>query len=331
MTRMFNSRTVSAAAVRKVIVFGGGGFIGSTTVERLLQEGYEVRIFEHPRVRPYRTFSPSEKVEWLSGDMLSERDVSSAVSGMDAVLHLVSFTLPKNSNEDILYDVQTNLVAAVQLLNAMLLHRVGKIIFISSGGTVYGIPKSVLVDESHPTDPLVSYGITKLTIEKYLKLFQHLYGIRSIILRVSNAYGPRQRLETSQGAVAIFLDRALRGLPIEIWGDGSVVRDYIYVDDVADAFIKALAYGGEESVFNISSGVGISLNELLDVIERGGEKPLIRRYMAGRPFDVPYNVLKNELALQELGWGPRTSLRQGLLNTIAWLQGQRNQEDAGLG
>lgn len=318
---------IAPALIRKIVVFGGSGFIGSAVVDRLLKDGYELRIFEHPRVKPYRAFSSSEKIEWYSGDMLSEHDVSRAVTGMDAVLHLVSFTLPKNSNEDILYDVQTNLTAALQLLNVMRSQKVGKIIFISSGGTVYGIPKYVPVDETHPTDPLVSYGITKLTIEKYLLLFQHLYGIKSVILRVSNAYGPRQRLETSQGAVGIFLDRALRGLPIEIWGDGSTVRDYVYVDDVANAFAKALIYEGSQTVFNISSGVGVSLNQLLDEIEALIDKPVIRKYMDGRSFDVPSNVLNNNLSKKELGWSSNMPLQQGLLKTIAWLQQNRDVEN----
>ncbi len=251
----------------KVVIFGGGGFIGSSVVDRLLQDGHMLRIFEHPLVKPYRSFSAYEQVEWFAGDMLSKHDVLSAVVGMDVVLHLVSFTLPKNSNDDILYDVQTNLTATIQLLNAMVVHQVNKIIFISSGGTVYGAPKYIPIDEDHPTTPLVSYGITKLAIEKYLLLFQHLYGIQSVILRVSNAYGPRQRLETAQGAAMIFLYRALHGLSIEVWGDGSVVRDYIYVSDVAEALVSALTYKGERSEFNISSGVGSSLNELLDEIE----------------------------------------------------------------
>jgi UDP-glucose 4-epimerase len=305
--------------IRKIVVFGGGGFIGSAVVDRLLEDGYDLRIFEHPRVKPYRAFSSSEKVEWYSGDMLSEYDISRAVAGMDAVLHLVSFTLPKNSNEDIIYDVQTNLMAALQLLNVMRSQRVGRIVFISSGGTVYGIPKYLPVDETHPTNPLVSYGITKLMIEKYLLLFQRLYGIKPVILRVSNAYGPRQRLETSQGAAGIFLNCFLNDLPVEIWGDGSVVRDYVYVDDVADAFAKALTYEGKESVFNISSAIGVSLNQLLQEIEALTQKSVTLKYLSGRSFDIPYNVLDNKLAARELGWSPRINLREGLLKTRDWL------------
>lgn len=306
----------------KIVVFGGGGFIGSHVVDRLLKDGYELRVFEHPRVVPYRAFSSDEHVEWFMGDMLSARDVSEAVAGMDVVVHLVSFTFPKNSNDDMAYDVQTNLVSSIQLLNAMLLHQVKKIIFISSGGTVYGASKYIPIDEMHPTDPLVSYGIAKLTIEKYLLLFQHLHGIEPIIFRVSNAFGPRQRLETVQGAAMVFLHRALQGLPLEIWGDGSVVRDYIYVDDVADAFAKALIYKGEKKVFNISSGVGYSLNELMNEIEKIMGVSVIRNYLEERRFDVPYNVLSNKLAITEMGWSPSISLHDGLLKTMYWLREQ---------
>lgn len=307
----------------KVTILGGGGFIGSAVVDRLLEDGHEIRVFEHPRVKPYRTFSPAEKVEWFAGDMLSLHDVNAAVHGVDAVLHLVSFTFPKSSNDDFLHDVQTNLVASIQLLNAMAYHGVKRIVFISSGGTIYGRPEYIPLDEEHPTNPLVSYGITKLAIEKYVLLFQHLYAIKPIILRVSNAYGPRQRLETAQGAAMIFLYRALHDLPIEIWGDGSVIRDYIYVDDVANAFAKALTYNGDRNVFNISSGKGFSLNELLGFVEKLTGRPVERNYLEGRPFDVHYNVLKNELAMKELGWTPEVDLLDGLRKLADWLEARK--------
>ncbi len=307
----------------KCIIFGGGGFIGSAIADRLLQDGHELRIFERPRVEPYRAFSKDEHVEWITGDMLSAHDVADAIHGMDAVYHLVSFTLPKNSNEDILYDAQTNLTATLHLLNAMIAHQVGKIIFISSGGTIYGVPEYLPIDERHPTNPLVSYGIVKLTIEKYLLMFQKLHGLRSIILRVSNPYGPRQRIETAQGAATIFLYRALQDLPIEIWGDGSVVRDYIYVGDVADAFSRALSYEGKTSIFNISAGFGMSLNQLLESIGGALGKPIHRRYLPARPFDVPANILDNSLAQQQLGWKPCVGFEEGLFKTLQWLQFQK--------
>ena len=168
----------------KIIIFGGGGFIGSAIADRLLRDGHELRIFELPRVEPYRPFTKDERVEWITGDFSSTHDVRGVMQGVDVVLHLVSTTLPKNSSDDPVYDVQSNVVASLKMLNAMVANNVRRIIFISSGGTVYGNPVYLPIDEKHPTDPLVSYGITKLAIEKYLAVFERMHGIKSIILRM---------------------------------------------------------------------------------------------------------------------------------------------------
>ena len=176
----------------------------------LLKDGYELRIFEPPRVEPYRQFTNNEKMEWLTGDFMSIHDVSNAIEGVDVVLHLISTTLPKSSNDDMVYDGESNLVPTLQLLNAMVAKAVHKIVFISSGGTIYGTPTHIPIAESHPTEPLVSYGVTKLASEKYLLIYQHLYGIKAIILRVANPFGERQRIETAQGAVGVFLVKPCR-------------------------------------------------------------------------------------------------------------------------
>jgi UDP-glucose 4-epimerase len=304
----------------KVVVFGGGGFIGSAIADRLLAEGHALRIFERPRVQPYREFTDSEEVEWVAGDISSMHDVSDAIHGVDAVLHMVSTTLPKSSNDDPIFDVQTNVVGSLHILNAMVTHRVPSIVFISSGGTVYGNPLYLPVDENHPTNPVVSYGITKLAIEKYLQVYELLYGIKAITLRVANPYGERQRLETAQGAVGVFLHHAIKGIPVEIWGDGSVTRDYIHVSDVAEAFSTALEYSGEQRLFNVSSGVGTSLNDLIDRIEDVLGQSIERRYLAGRSFDVPVNVLCNELARSELDWTPLVSMGEGIGRTAEWMR-----------
>ena len=303
-------------------VFGGGGFIGSAVVDRLMLAGHEVRIFERPRVTPYRVFEATEKVTWVRGDILSAHDVADAVDGMDAVIHLVSTTLPKSSNEDPIFDVETNVIGTLQLLNAMVSRQVGRMVFISSGGTVYGNPVYLPIDESHPTDPLVSYGVTKLAIEKYLAIFERTYGIRSIVLRVANPYGERQRIETAQGVIGAFLHNAIHDIPLEIWGDGSVTRDYVHVTDVAEAFVTALAYSGDKRVFNISSGTGVTLNELIVLMEESLGKPVARRHLPGRPFDVRVSVLSNALAREELRWIPRVSLQDGITRTARWMKGQ---------
>jgi len=303
----------------KIIILGGGGFIGSTIADRLLNDGHALRIFERPRVAPYREFLVTEKVDWLTGDLMSEHDISDAIDGVDVVLHLVSTTLPRSSNDDPIYDVQSNLVPTLQLLDAMVAKQVGKIVFISSGGTVYGNPVYLPIDENHPTEPRVSYGITKLAIEKYLLMYQELHGIKTNILRVANPFGERQRIETAQGAIGVFLSKALQNQPIEIWGDGSVTRDYLHISDVAEAFACAVAYEGAKSVFNISSGVGTSLNEIIILIEQVSGRKLVKNYRPGRTFDVPVSILSNALAQDELGWKPQVRLMEGLVKTADWM------------
>ena len=304
----------------KITIFGGGGFIGSTIADCLLKDGHELRIFERPRVEPYRQFTNNERVEWLTGDFMSVHDISNAIEGFDVVLHLISTTLPKSSNDDMVYDVESNLVPTLQLLNAMVAKGVHKIVFISSGGTVYGTPTFIPITENHPTEPLVSYGVTKLAIEKYLLLYQHLHGIKAIILRVANPFGERQRIETAQGAVGVFLSKVIQNQPLEIWGDGTVTRDYLYISDVARAFAYAVDYNGAKSVFNISSGVGTSLNELIDMLEHVLGREVVRHYQPGRPFDVPVSILDNSLARQELGWEPQVTLEEGIVKTANWMR-----------
>jgi UDP-glucose 4-epimerase len=311
---------ISSTVPMKCAVFGGGGFIGSAICDHLLQEGHSVRIFERPKVQSYRAFDPGENVEWMEGDMLSEGDLKKSLQGMDVVFHLVSTTLPKNSNEDPIYDVESNLVGSLRLLETMVAQKVGKIIFISSGGTVYGSPEYLPVDEKHPTNPTVSYGITKLAIEKYLRLYRDLHGIKPVILRVSNPFGAKQRIESVQGAVTAFIHKALGNEPIEIWGDGSVTRDYLHVSDVAEAFVKALDYQGDEMIFNVSSGTGTSLNDLVAIISGVLGCSVEKHHLPGRDFDVPVNLLGNDLAARELGWRPRLSLEEGIRFVISELK-----------
>jgi UDP-glucose 4-epimerase len=311
----------------KIAVFGGSGFIGLAAVSRLLKDGHELRLLLRPRPK-YASELTDDRIEVVYGDLSSLHDVSQTIEGVDVVLHLVSSTFPQSSNDDPIFDVRTNLVATLQLLNEMVVKKIGKIVFISSGGTVYGNPMTVPIDETHPTEPLVSYGIIKLAIEKYLLMFQKAHGIKANILRVANPYGERQRLENAQGAVRVFLHKAILNEPIEIWGDGSVTRDYLHVKDVAEAILCAVKYNGPESIFNISSGVGVSLNEMITVLESALGREIIRHYLPGRSFDVPVSVLDNALARQELGWEPSIKFKDGIAKTAEWVRNEVGLQDA---
>jgi UDP-glucose 4-epimerase len=303
----------------KCLILGGAGFIGSHVAEALLAAGHAVRVFDRPdrRLAPGLPFR--DAVEWAEGDFVNPSDVEPALAGCDAVFHFVSTTLPKTSNDNPAYDLETNVIRSISLLNLCLRYRVRKVVFISSGGTVYGVPEDLPIAESHPTDPICAHGIGKLAIEKYLHLYHVLHGLDYCVLRVANPYGERQRVASAQGAVTVFLERALRGASIEIWGDGSVVRDYVYVGDVARAFAAALDYGGDERVINIGSGEGRSLNDLVSVIEATLGHPVAVNHLPGRPFDVPANVLDIGRARACLKWRPETPFADGIARTATWL------------
>jgi UDP-glucose 4-epimerase len=304
----------------KCVVLGGAGFLGSHLTDALLAAGYEVRVFDRPNVTRAKAVTQSHEVEWIEGDFLNKKDLAAALAGCDIVYHLVSTTLPKTSNDNRLYDLETNVAGTLTLLELVKASRPPmKVVFVSSGGTIYGIPREVPIKESHPTDPICAYGIAKLAIEKYLHLYHVLDGIEYRVLRLANPYGEGQRTTSGQGIVTVCLDKVLRGEPIEIWGDGRVVRDYLYVGDAMLAFIKVTLYSGPHRVFNIGSGEGKSILEVLSAVEEVAGRRLSRRMLSGRDFDVPANVLDISRAREHLGWEPRTTLHQGLERTFTWL------------
>jgi len=300
----------------KCLVLGGNGFMGRHLCKRLIGEGYQVRSFDLP-VRPEeRMVHPG--VEWYEGDLSNEHDLAGALDGCDIIFHLISTTIPKSSNDNPIYDVESNVVSTIKLLSLLENKKDKKVIFTSSGGTVYGVPENVPITEKHPNNPISSYGITKITTEKYLHLFHSLYGLKYCVLRIANPYGEGQRINAPQGAVAAFIGKALAHQAIEIWGDGSVVRDYIYISDVMDAFCAAIKYEGEEKVFNIGGGQGRSLNEVMEAIEAELGRSIAKKYLASRDCDVPINVLDCSLAKAELGWSPRFTFTEGIAKTVKY-------------
>jgi len=319
------SENSSMGTPPRCLVLGGRGFIGSHLVDALLDRGYIVRCFDRPHVTPLgNPHSANPYFTLCEGDFASEADVAEALEGCDICYHLVSTTLPKSSNADPVFDVETNVLGTVRLLTHAVKSGLKKVVFVSSGGTVYGVPAQVPIPESHPTDPVCSYGISKLAIEKYLKLFYHLHGLDYTILRIANPFGEGQRTQASQGAVAVFLGNVLCGKPVEIWGDGSVVRDYIHIADVVDALLLAIEETKGEHVFNIGAGCGHSLNEVLDAIEKITGCVAIRQYLPKRTFDVPVNVLCIERAMKKLGWSPKVDFEKGVERFAAWLKKQHS-------
>lgn len=293
-----------------LLVLGANGFIGSNLVAYLLQQGHKIRAFDR-FIQDHHARANDEFYQYVQGDFLNRDDLERAMQGCQVVYHLVSMTTPAESNQNPLFDVEHNVAGTVNFLNACVSSGIRKVVFISSGGTVYGVSNQESITEEHPTDPICAYGIGKLAIEKYLSLYRHIHGLDYTILRVANPYG-NQVFNQKQGIIPAFIQCLEQEKPFEIWGDGTVIRDYIHIDDVVKALSLVQKSSLEHSVFNIGSGVGHSINDIIALFESILAKEIPVNFVDARAADVPVNILDIKRADAYLGWQASISLRQGL-------------------
>lgn len=293
----------------KLLVLGGSGFIGSHLIDGLLADGHQLRVFD----RAPLAYKPG--VENIQADLGDVMALSEALIGVDIVVHLISTSVPSTSNKDPISDVNGNLINTLKLLDVMHQSDVNKIIYFSSGGTVYGHPQQVPMTELHPTNPICSYGIVKLAIEKYLHMYSELYGFTSTILRPSNPYGPGQKHMGVQGFIGTCINHALNNTKLSIWGDGSVIRDYIFISDVVSATSMAVKKM-QSGTFNISSGEGFSLNEIISYVEKYTQKTIQTEFKNKRDFDIPTMILDNQKATKIFKWKPDVDIESGISNTV---------------
>lgn len=306
----------------RCLIMGGGGFLGVNLANALARQGAVVRAFGRTPVDPREL---DERVHWRSGRFEDPVAVAEAVRGQEIVFHLLSSSVPGSPGQRPAFDLETNVLGTLRFLDICNDAAVRRIVFASSGGTVYGPAGSYPISETAPTHPISAYGVGKLAIEKYLGLHHHLYGLEYIALRIANAYGPLQSVLKRQGVVAAMLDHALAGKPLEIWGTGEVVRDFVHIDDVVSAFLWASTYDGPHRVMNVGSGIGLSINQVANDIEAiAGTANLARNYHAGRAADVPVNILDISLITRETPWRPRRIWLDGLRSTARWMAAKRH-------
>ncbi|MCB0727703.1 MAG: NAD-dependent epimerase/dehydratase family protein [Ignavibacteriae bacterium] len=303
----------------RCLVLGGGGFIGSHLTEELLISGYDVTVFDKLNFSRKNISGFPDRIKISEGDFNNEIDIENAMDGADYVFHLVSSTLPASSNENPAYDVETNLISSLNLFQKCVERKIKKVIFLSSGGTVYGIPESVPVSESNNTNPICSYGIVKKAIEDYLFMFQKIYGLDYFVFRLSNPYGERQNPLAAQGAIPVFMNNAIEDRQINIWGDGEVVRDYIYIKDAVKVLADSLKVSSDSRVLNLSSGTGFSLNQIIELIKEISGKEIKVEYQKGRSIDVPVSILDNTKVREIFKWSPETEIKEGMRKTYNYL------------
>jgi UDP-glucose 4-epimerase len=314
----------------KLIVFGGTGFIGTHVVDLARSAGHSVCVIS--RQAETRRL-PRTDVDYRRIDLGNPQDrlgLPEILRGADAVLHLASSTVPGTSGRSPASDVQTNLVGLLAILENMLVAGTRRLIYLSSGGAVYGPPESVPIREDHPLNPISSYGIVKVAAEQYVRLFSRDRGLSSVILRPSNPYGDRQSGIGVQGLVSTVLARTLSGEPLEVWGDGSAVRDFLHVRDLADLVLRA-AETKVQGTFNAGSGRGTSVNEMIAIANKVTGRSLDVTYAPARSVDTPVSILDSSAARSTFGWMPQTDLRDGIRQTWDWICSQPSVETAPYG
>lgn len=298
-----------------VLVLGGCGFIGSHIVDALLNAGHDIRVLDHS---PEKFREPVSSVDYCVADFSDTAMLETAMDGIDVIFHSLSTSVPETSNRNPEQDIRGNLINTVHLLDIMKKTNIKRMVFLSSGGTVYGNPDTIPIPENHPLNPLCSYGIIKAAIEKYLFMHQQLHGLQSVIIRPSNPYGPRQGHAGIQGAISTFMAKMMRGESIQIWGNGEVIRDFFHVEDLARLCVMA-AESDNVGVFNAGSGSGCSIRQLIGIIsDVSGASPNIE-YREARQFDVREVVLDIQKAESTFGWKPEISLHDGIRSYWEWM------------
>ena len=299
-------------------VIGGAGFIGSHLVQALLKTGRDILVIGR---RVHRQVSLPDNVAYLQGDIRNFEFVAHALKGADEVVDLAYSSVPKTSYENPVLDITDNLPSSVALFEVASKLPLKKILFISSGGTVYGEPQRLPIAEDHPTNPISPYGITKLSLEKYAQMYCRLKKLPVVCVRPSNPFGEGQEPFVGQGFVATAIASMIAGKEIKIFGVQGTIRDYIYVGDMAKALIAALDFGAPGECYNIGSSLGRSNLEVIEQISipagRVGIKPSVR-HVAARSFDVSANILDSKKLFGISGWKPESEFSDGIERTWHW-------------
>lgn len=299
------------------LVTGGNGFIGSHLVDALVEIGWNVTIID---ILQRRYDSIPKGVRFIPGSVANDYQLREAILGTDVVFHLAWTSIHEVSNRDPIADIQENLIPSIRLLETCRREKVKRVVYLSSGGTIYGIVDQEPIPVEKPRKPITSYGITKMAVEEYLRMYSHLYDLDYVALRPSVPYGPRQNPLGHQGAPTVFLYRIAYGLPLTIWGDGTNTRDFFYIDDLIHAIIAAATHPlGGHRIFNVGGQEAISLNRLIIEIENLVGKKAKVTYNPSRAFDAPHIRLDTHLTQELLEWEACYNLVDGLSKTWQWM------------
>lgn len=311
-----------------IIILGAAGFIGTNLTIALAKEkdrynNYinHITLFGRKGVDfSHITKYGFSNISIMTENFNIESDFETITKNQDIVYHLISTTVPTTSNQQIAHELTANVVVTAKLLEACVKNEVKKVVFLSSGGTVYGKEKTMPLKEDTATNPISSYGVQKIAIEKLLYLYRYMYGLDYCVIRLANPYGPYQRPNGVLGAVTTFTYKALMGEPITVYGDGSVVRDFIYIDDAVKGIMNIVNGESRQRIFNLGCGQGASIKEVINTIQDVLDVEINVQYISGRKVDVPINVLDITLYEETYGKLNPISLAVGVKKTADFMR-----------
>jgi UDP-glucose 4-epimerase len=303
----------------KALITGGAGFIGSHIADLLVDDGHEVVIIDNLSTGDRDNLNP--KAKFYEAD-IQDAKVSEIFDKEkpDFVFHLAAQIDVRKSVANPLLDAQVNILGSLNILENAVAHDVKKIIFASTGGAIYGEAAIFPTPEEHYEMPLSPYGINKLSVEKSLYYYKKVKNLDYTILRLSNVYGPRQNSHGEAGVIAIFIDKLLKGEQPVINGHGEQTRDYVFVKDVARAFILAKEHKTKSDKFNIGTGAETSVNEIFDLILEQIETGITRQHTEAKQGEQQRSCLDYKKAKEQLGWTPEYDINHGIKETVSWFK-----------
>ena len=301
----------------KILVTGGSGFIGSHVAEKLIQLGKDVTILDN--LSTGREENVPKGVKFVKGDLREIELLKNVMKDIDLVFHEAANASTPKSVEDPKYDFDVNALGTLNVLSVSIRCGVKKVVYASSAA-VYGEPKYVPIDEEHLTDPISPYGVSKLAGERYCIAFHKSYGLRTVCPRFFNVYGSRENLETTLDEVVLYSNAILHNLPITVLGDGNQTRDFVYVEDVAEAQLLAAERNeAEGEVINIGTGIETSINKLVETIEAVSDRKAIVHYAPPRKGDILRSFGDISKAQRILDYKPKFTLMKGIEKLIKYL------------
>lgn len=306
--------------MKNVLLLGGAGFIGSNLAETFIKNSFNVIIYDREDGNFNNLTTVKKNIKIYKGELNDVAKIESVFkeNNIEYVIHLIDAFVPGTRHDYFIKEIDKNLSGTLKIIDIMHLHGVHKLIYFSSGGLTYGRNGNNINSENDAINPITYGGWFKIAMEKYIQTCHYLFGLDYLILRPSNPFGKYQNFKNKQGFITACFNNIKNNLPVEVWGDGSVIRDYIFIDDLCDAVFKLIEKDQWNEIYNIGSNTGTSLKQLIDIIRAATKTEFDICNLSSRKTDIPVNILDISKIKSRIGWNIQTDIKEGIEKYWKW-------------